>query len=536
MQQRSGQWWIVLLAAGVIANALVPGAAQAQCGGICIVEVASPQMGSSYAGASASAQDAATAFLNPAGMTRLEKGEILMGSYAAFFNINFDTNQGKTTNPGNPPPPDFAVESAFTNSGGNIGEFLPGIGTYAVMPLAEDLRFGFALNGLFGGSADYDNNWVGRTFITDVELVILNLNPSLAYRVNDWLSLGAGLNVYYAELSKFQLKASTLPGAITLKADGADDWQPSFSVGALLEPREGTRIGINYRYEADLELTGGDASDFEYDFTLPQGFNVGVFHQLTDDLALLFDAGWSDWSEFSQQQILVAGQDISFSRQWDDTWRIGAGFQYQLDESWLWQGGFGFDSSPVNPSKRTPDLPVREQYRLSTGLQSALGENGTIGLSYTLLCFGNPEIHTNEPPTLQVEGETTRTVTAGSQVPLIAVAHDDGAPQARPMPPTRAGLSGNPAPNSGTGFRVSWYVFRGAGEVTFDPIQITEWEDSRDGANGPQAPGWTTPPPPRDNRWVAQATFAEPGTYVLRCQAHDGALPVVQDITFVVNP
>lgn len=149
---------------------------------------------------------------------------------------------------------------------------------------------------------------------------------------------------------------------------------------------------------------------------------------------------------------------------------------------------------------------------------------------------GNPEIHTNEPPTLQVEGETTRTVTAGSPVPLIAVAHDDGAPQARPMPPTRAGVSGSPAPNSATGLRVSWYVYRGAGEVTFDPIQITEWEDSRDGANGPQAPGWTTPPPPRDNRWVAQATFAEPGTYRLRCRAHDGALPVVQDITFVVTP
>ena len=397
MRRRSERWWIVMLAVGAMANALAPEAAQAQCGGICINDVASPQMGSSYAGASASAQDAATAYLNPAGMTRLEKGEILMGTYAGFFNINFNANQGKTTNPGDPPPP-FAMESTFTNSGGDISNFLPGIGTYAVVPLAEDLRFGFAVNGLFGGAADYDNNWVGRTFITDVELVILNLNPSLAYRVNDWLSLGVGLNVYYAELSKFQLKASTLPGAITLKADGADDWQPTFSVGALLEPREGTRIGFNYRYEADLELTGGDAPDFEYDFTLPQGFNVGVFHQLTDDLALLFDAGWSDWSEFSQQQIEVSGIDISFSRQWDDTWRIGAGFQYQLDESWLWQGGFGFDSSPVNPSKRTPDLPASEQYRFSTGLQYALGENVTFGLSYTFLWFGNPEIHTVDLP------------------------------------------------------------------------------------------------------------------------------------------
>ena len=381
------------------ASPLLAGSAQAQCGGICLYEVASPQMGSSYAGAPATAQDAATAYLNPAGMTRLEKAEILQGAYAGIFNLNFNANQGKTTNPSNVPSPPFdGLESSFTNSGGNAAGFLPGVGTYAVVPLAEDVRFGLAINGIFGGSADYDNNWVGRTFITDVELVILNLNPSLAYRVNDWLSVGAGLNVYYAQLSKFQLKPTTNPGAPTLKADGADDWQPTFSIGVLLEPREGTRIGINYRYEADLELTGGDAPDFEYDFTIPQGFNVGVYHELSDELALLFDAGWSDWSAFSQQQISVAGTDISFSRRWKDTWRIGAGLQYQLAEGWLLQGGFGFDSSPVTDSKRTPDLPASEQYRFSTGLQYALGENTTLGLSYTFLWFGNPEMDTVNLP------------------------------------------------------------------------------------------------------------------------------------------
>lgn len=301
-----------------LASPLLAGSAQAQCGGLCIYEVASPQMGSSYAGAPALAQDAATAYLNPAGMTRLEKAEILQGAYAGIFNLNFDANQGKTV----PPSLPGGGVSPFTNSGGNVASFLPGVGTYAVIPLGEDLRFGMAINGIFGGSADYDNNWVGRTFITDVNLIILNLEPSLAYRVNDWLSIGAGLNVYYAQLDKFQFKATALPGSPTLKADGADDWQPTFSVGVLLEPREGTRIGINYRYEADLELSGGDAPGFEYDFTLPQGLNVGIYHELTDDLALLFDAGWSEWDEFSQQQIIVAGTNISFSRGWKDTWRF----------------------------------------------------------------------------------------------------------------------------------------------------------------------------------------------------------------------
>ena len=101
---------------------------------------------------------------------------------------------------------------------------------------------------------------------------------------------------------------------------------------------------------------------------------------------------------------------------------------------------------------------------------------------------------------------------------------------------TSPGTSGRPAPNSATGLRVSWFIYRGAGQVTFDPPQITEWVDSRTGANAPMAPGGSTPEPPVDNQWVVRATLAEPGAYVLRCQAHDGALLVKRDITFTVSP
>ena len=149
---------------------------------------------------------------------------------------------------------------------------------------------------------------------------------------------------------------------------------------------------------------------------------------------------------------------------------------------------------------------------------------------------GDPELHRNRPPTLQVDGPAERRVKAGEPVVLTAVARDDGIPKPRAMPPSRPGVTSRLAPNSATGLRVSWFVYRGEGPVTFTPTQVTEWEDSRDGANAPMAPGWSTPPAPHDNTWVVQATFRAPGTYVLRCQAHDGALPVARDITFTVTP
>ena len=90
-------------------------------------------------------------------------------------------------------------------------------------------------------------------------------------------------------------------------------------------------------------------------------------------------------------------------------------------------------------------------------------------------------------------------------------------------------------PNSATGLRLSWFVYRGAGRVDFDPPQTKVWEDRRDGGNSPWSAGWTTPPIPPGNRWTAQATFNEPGVYVLRALAHDGGLIAYDDVTVTVT-
>ena len=150
---------------------------------------------------------------------------------------------------------------------------------------------------------------------------------------------------------------------------------------------------------------------------------------------------------------------------------------------------------------------------------------------------GNPSTIGNQPPVLKVEGDASRTARVGQPVTLAAVAADDGKPRARPMPPpqTEAARASRGTPNSATGLRLSWFVYRSAGNVTFDPPQIEVWEDYRDGTNSPWSLGWRTPPAPSDGRWVSRATFTEPGTYILRCLAHDGGLSSFQDVTFTVS-
>ena len=146
-------------------------------------------------------------------------------------------------------------------------------------------------------------------------------------------------------------------------------------------------------------------------------------------------------------------------------------------------------------------------------------------------------IRANTAPVLRIEGDRNRRVRVGEPLALVAVASDDGVPKPRRRrrsnpwrPPVQVTVG------SATGLRVSWYVYRGEGPVTFDPPQVKVWEDTRAGANSPWSPGWLTPDPPPDGGWATEAVFDEPGTYVLRCLASDGALGTTADVTVTVVP
>jgi hypothetical protein len=163
-------------------------------------------------------------------------------------------------------------------------------------------------------------------------------------------------------------------------------------------------------------------------------------------------------------------------------------------------------------------------------------------------------VRANKPPQIVLEGPKQRMAKVGQPLSLVAVVTDDGIPKPRSIGPdaTRANVRRfeadglrvtNPAmvpPRQSTvgkrvGLHLSWFVYRGAGKVAFEPPQIEAWEDTRTGANSPWAPLFTVPPPPPDGKWVSQASFSEPGTYVLRARADDGALTTDEDIMVTVE-
>jgi hypothetical protein len=134
---------------------------------------------------------------------------------------------------------------------------------------------------------------------------------------------------------------------------------------------------------------------------------------------------------------------------------------------------------------------------------------------------------TNKAPVVRVEGPGERSVKVGQPLDLLAIASDDGIPAPRSAPPRY------PVTQNAHGLRVAWFVYRGAGKVTFTPEQFKVYTDYR--GNSPWTPGWTPPPLPPDGRFPVSVTFSAPGSYVLRVLAHDGGLQESRDVTVTVT-
>jgi len=185
---------------------------------------------------------------------------------------------------------------------------------------------------------------------------------------------------------------------------------------------------------------------------------------------------------------------------------------------------------------------LRQDYFLDDMVLTS--ETGAIGAGVS-----NPEIRANKPPVLEAAGDRNRSVKVGEALMLSAHVTDDGVPKPRPrgafldrtrdpnlkdlrmIPPIQVTVG------SATGLWVACYLYRGPNaKVHFSPSQPKTWEDTRAGANSQWSPLWQAPPAPPDGKWNVQVTFDEPGTYVLRWHATDGALWADEDITVTVTP
>jgi long-chain fatty acid transport protein len=375
--------------------------ASAWAAGLWLYEAATPDVGTAAAGRAAAANDASIAGTNPAGMTRLDRDQLLAGFQGLAVRIKFDTDS-----------------SSFAGGdGGNAGDFVPVASLHYVRSLNPNLKLGVSMGSFFGLGLDYDDDWAGRYYVQEAEFTTFGINPGVGYRVNNWLSVGAGFSIVYAQLEQKTAinnqvtDPGTPDGQIKVKDD---DMGYGWNVGVLVEPKEGTRFGATYRSEVEvhfkdvanlkglgpnlealLTFTGVIGSGVDLEMTIPQAIMVSGYHELTDRLAIMANFGWQDWSSFGKTNISVnssATREFTQDRNFKDTWHVALGAQYRFLKDWLWSIGFAYDSSPVDDNDRTPDMPLDRQIRYASGLQYDWGENVTLGAAYEYLDAGKAKI------------------------------------------------------------------------------------------------------------------------------------------------
>jgi long-chain fatty acid transport protein len=396
-------------------------ARKAHAGGFFLYEIGTPDVGLASAGYASRAQDASTVFTNPAGMTRLDHSELLVGIQPYYGHQVFSTN-GHTTRTG--------------TDGGNALVPLPAASFFYVYSLSPKLKLGIANVTYFGGPLEYNLNWVGRYHLQGATLLGTSLLPSIAYRINQWLSVGAGFNVmigYLKEKVAINNLDPRLPDG-QLKLNGWWTAGLGGDIGVLVEPTSDTRFGVQYLTPVSLDFSGTPSfrgvgpglsallrrrgilgATVDIDMTVPQSLLFSAFHQINDKVAVMADTGWQNWSAFGNPEIGINSnnpKNVTANLRYQDTFHFALGTQYRPGRGWILSTGFAFDNSMVSAPARSVSAPIGNQWRFGAGAQYALTESLVLGLAYELQWQGNLGLYQT------TKGDPSRGLVAG-QFPSV---------------------------------------------------------------------------------------------------------------------
>jgi long-chain fatty acid transport protein len=381
----------VAVAAGL---GVLPGFAAAA--GFALLEQNASGLGNAYAGTAAVAEDASTIFFNPAGMTLLPGRQVVVSADLIYLDTTFN---GSGTN-------NFPIPLG-TEEGGNIGDWAAVPSLYFSMPIGERLAAGIGVSAPFGLVTEYDDDWLGRYQGIKSELVTVNVNPSIAYKLTPTVSIGAGINWQKAdaELTNAAFLGPAGEGRTKLEADD-DAW--GWNVGALFQLGSDMRVGISYRSSIKYDLEGDVTTrtlagapvasgtfPAEASVEFPDSAILSVTQMYGDKWQLLGDVQYTNWSKVGTIEVVNSNNGVTADRldfDFDDSWRIALGVNYFHSETWTFKGGLAWDQSPVDDDNRTVRLPDTDRIWLSLGAKYRFSKAAAIDVGYTHLFIESADI------------------------------------------------------------------------------------------------------------------------------------------------
>lgn len=378
--------------------------------GFQLLEQSATGLGNAYAGTAAVAENASTVHYNPAGMTELQGRQISVG--LNYIDLNATYESGNQINPGGAGSAAFFSRKLATGSAEG-GDAKPVPNLYLTLPITKDLVFGLGTNAVYGMRTDWSSGWAGQYHgeVTDVKTI--NVNPSLAWKVNDAFSVGFGLN--YQKIDA--LLNQSINGGNHAACGGAcpdglfqvsgNSYKWGYNFGLLFKPVEGTKIGVAYRSAISHKLEGrysvqglspvslgvyrslgkfaSTSGDASVEIKLPDVLTVSLAHQVNDRWEALADISRTGWSKIPELRIKDAsnGSTVGLSTyDWKNTWRVSLGTNYKVNDQWKAKFGIAFDQGVTDDAHRTPRLPDSNRVWLSVGGQYKVSSTSALDFGY----------------------------------------------------------------------------------------------------------------------------------------------------------
>lgn len=363
----------IAAAAMMVAGAF---ATQTYAAGFQLSEQSAIQMGRAMAGAGIVGDDLSAVHYNPAGMTLLSGTRMQATGTWVAVNLDYEGNYGQSEN------------------GRLKGQTIPA--GFITHQINDSLWAGLGLTVPYGMGTEYGEGWEGRERGTESMILTFDINPNLAWKVNDKLSVGGGISLQYA---KAELGMGMGPMQANVKGDS---WAWGWNVGLMFQPVETVRLGLAYRSHiahnaeghTDVKGLQNLTSDMKVRIKTPDTVTLSATWEATDALRLSGTARWSKWSNFRTLDVqnldfntppLDAYANVSVENNWDDTWFFSVGADYKLNGQWTVRGGVAYDQGPVENQYRMAVIPDTDRVWFSGGASYKYTDNLTFDFGATYI-------------------------------------------------------------------------------------------------------------------------------------------------------
>ncbi|NCX94863.1 MAG: hypothetical protein EBX41_00385 [Chitinophagia bacterium] len=314
--------------------------------------------------------DASTIYSNPAGLARLKNLQAY-GSVSHIYqadaygnSLTSESSQAQVLRPIN------VYFGGTVKKDGNLGL---GIGVYS--PYSQAIQ--------------WDDNWTGRYLVQSYQMSTLFIQPTVAYKFCDEVSVGAGFVIATGVFDyRYALPVQNATGQDAKAQLHSNASGVGFNLGVQVKVSDRVQLGATYRSQVNMEMGGGSANftvpntlkplypntRFDGLMPMPQVFSLGVgFKPLNNEkLTMQFDLNYTGWNSYDSLRLNFAQhttsiEDLHSPRKYRNTLSTHLGANYKVGKVLSLMAGAAYEPTPVTDGYVAPDMPDADRVMFSCG-------------------------------------------------------------------------------------------------------------------------------------------------------------------------